>query len=295
MILKQQCNITGSLLGHRPTKTQTKDLKDDDLFHRMMKAWHKLEGTTQLRYQIRKLNNDDEQILATMKWDAVKEEEHGIGFEFEDQWYDLTDTSTSECYHKILSTKQQRDPKYKITKRDEQIITINKTMTEIRKDLSARERDYWWRVAHQRISIMQRESKYRRNEDGSMISNLCPACKLHKETREHYSFDCPTIQTLIPALEAVFDEFKEEHEKWIAPRDNEWNLNEKCTMSTTMMILIAKARWLHHKERCKMAFKQRKTINNDIIIDRTRAAMKTWKTMKDKQSKQQQKETTETT
>ena len=96
------------------------------------------------------------------------------------------------------------------------------------------------------------------------MSNLCPVCKQHKETREHYSYDCAATQQLIEQLKDVFEEFKEEREKWMRPQRDEWNLNEECEIGTTMVVLIAKARWVHHKERCKLVFHQRKTLNHTL-------------------------------
>ena len=54
--LKDQWKIAGSVFGHKPTKEQQSKLISGDLLHEMVKAWHKAEGTTLIREQIKTLN-----------------------------------------------------------------------------------------------------------------------------------------------------------------------------------------------------------------------------------------------
>ena len=129
----------------------------------MVKAWHQAEGTTLIREQIKALN--------AASWIAnafteEQDEQFGLGFTFNGEWQALETMSTSVCYKKIMIVKQGNDRRYQFTKREKETMTVNKTMTVLKTNFSPKERDYWWRVAHNRISIMRTESKWRRDESG---------------------------------------------------------------------------------------------------------------------------------
>ena len=52
-------------------------------------------------------------------------------------------------------------------------------LEDIEKRLTPKEREYWWKVTHNIISISKIEQKWRKSEDGTEVSPICPMGK-HK-------------------------------------------------------------------------------------------------------------------
>jgi hypothetical protein len=46
-------------------------------------------------------------------------------------------------------------------------------------------------------------------------------------------------------------------------------------MSKARALIIAKARWIYHKERCRIDHKQRKTINTEVLVAKLERAIET--------------------
>ena len=59
------------------------------------------------------------------------------------------------------------------------------------------------------ISIKKNEHKWRKNEDGSQMSDKCPVCKEEIEDRQHYDYDCKQTQNFFDRITETFDEMKE--------------------------------------------------------------------------------------
>ena len=150
-------------------------------------------------------------------------------------------------------------------------IKTNHALTKIQKVLSANERDYWWRLAHNLISIKSTESKWRRDKNNKLVSDKCPVCKQIKEDRRHYNFECDSIQRLIDKVEAVYTDRQRQRQngnvEWRRPTEAAWNLQEE-NMNEEMMIVIAKVRWIWHLERCKVELKKRRRLNLDRIVQK---------------------------
>ena len=53
----------------------------------------------------------------------------------------------------------------------------------------------------------------------------------------------------------------------------EWRLEEE-KMSEKEMLMVAKARWIYHCERCKIDMKQRKRIDITVLMNRLTRRMK---------------------
>ena len=53
----------------------------------------------------------------------------------------------------------------------------------------------------------------------------------------------------------------------------EWRLEEE-KMSEREMLMVAKARWIYHCERCKIDMKQRKRIDITVLMNRLTRRMK---------------------
>ena len=57
----------------------------------------------------------------------------------------------------------------------------HKNIKLIKKKLTPKERYFWWRHTHELISIKKREHRWRKNDDGSMMTNKCAMCKTEIE------------------------------------------------------------------------------------------------------------------
>ena len=283
-----------------------------------------------------------------IKTEETKNEKE-IGIEIEGEWREISGIKSKELYNILLTIRAKR-------KKEEEKPSF-KRLHAIKRRLTPKERDYWWRLNHGLISIKKNEHKWRKNEDGSQMSDKCPVCKEEIEDRQHYDYDCKQTQRFIDRITETFDEMKEkkkqqkrkkreyksrptprvsaavaeadksghyyyrdtyqgdywkianspetiereekeeeEREKeWerkevdrqkaeeeieanapptngIRPCRVEWNLEAK-TMDEDRATLIAKARWIYHKERCRIDNKKVRTMNIDIITNRLKRQM----------------------
>ena len=53
----------------------------------------------------------------------------------------------------------------------------------IQKQMTANERDYWWRLTHRAIQTKKRESKCEKDEDGESVTRECLVCKAEEEAK----------------------------------------------------------------------------------------------------------------
>ena len=72
---------------------------------------------------------------------------------------------------------------------------------------------------------------------------MCPICKTTEETRDHYNYDYKQLAIFRKKIANLIEE--EDFTK------EQWTLNDKSNQNTTN-ILIAKARWIYHCERCNV-------------------------------------------
>ena len=119
-------------------------------------------------------------------------------------------------------------------------------------NLTANERDYWWRLTHRVIQTKTRESNWKKDESGESVTRKCPVCKAEEEDWDHYDYECKGMQEM---NEEVAKSVGRTH----AFNRNEWSLEEEG-MEKKAMLHIAKARWIYHCERAKMDQKQRKNV-----------------------------------
>ena len=129
----------------------------------------------------------------------------------------------------------------------------HRNISTIQGRLTADERDYWWRLTHRLISLRKTESKWKREENGELVKNTCPVCKEAVEDEAHYNNDCSAIQDFMEQVA------KSTRGSGPISRE-EWSL-EKKEMEEKQMILIAKARWVYHCERCKIDRRRRKRVD----------------------------------
>ena len=175
-----------------------KELRDDILTEKIMKIWYEIEGTTRGEHTRRKSRNENEDTMLnhivemTMKRTEpetyekmMKKREEGekeIGIEMDGEWRAIDGIQTKEIYA-ILMKKRMRLNNYTPKQAHKNIKMINKKLTP-------KERDFWWRHTHELISIRKIENKWRKNEDGSMMTKQCAMCMMETEDRHHYEYGC---------------------------------------------------------------------------------------------------------
>jgi hypothetical protein len=263
----------GDLFGYKPNRTKVKELNGNCLFESMLKVWYELGGTTMHSHYLAKFAKKGKKGKEVMKVmfqlmrDQLGEDE--LGFEKEGGWYALLTMSSKELYWRLWE-KRKNKPKYKVVDN----YTCNQAMDN-KKELTPKERDYWFKMAHGQVSTKHRESRWRREEEeGELMGSECPICKREVETKEHYNYDCKVMQKFITLLEEVYEEERGEKEKgWSRPSREVWNLSKKREISKTMISLIAKARWVYHKERGKKDNKASRRMDLVVLVDRVRVAM----------------------
>ena len=251
----ERWNMEASALEATPDKQQQRELKEGCLVESTLKIWFEIGGCSRERLEGggEEKESKEEEIQNKKKTRTDKKRtKKEIGVEIEGKWIPITRLTTTQAYNQ-LKAKRLRARKYKPKKAHENIDSIQDKLT-------ADERDYWWRLTHELISTKNKESKWKREESGELIASTCPVCKTEKEDASHYNNDCSLIQ--------VF-------RKRVAKRGRrggditkeEWNL-EAEGMEENMMVLIAKARWVYHCERCKMDRKKRRRLNMETLMNR---------------------------
>ena len=192
-------NEKENVLGITPTRKMMKELRNENITEKMMKIWYEIEGTTRNEYNNRKNKNKkvDERtklllVEMTMRITEPKtyalmtkkreEGEKEIGIEIDGEWRSIDGIRTKEIYA-ILMKKRLKLNNYTPKQAHKNIKLINKKLTP-------KERDFWWRHTHELISVRRIEHKWRKNEDGSMMTNKCAMCMTEIEDRHHYEYGC---------------------------------------------------------------------------------------------------------
>ena len=128
-------------------------------------------------------------------------------------------------------TNENETEDYEPKKAHRIVHTIQKLMT-------ANERDYWWRLTHRVIQTKNRESKWKKDENGENVTRKCPVCKEEEEDWDHYDYECKGVMKMNGR---VAKQVGRTH----AFNRNEWCLEEEG-MEKGVMLNIAKARWIYH-------------------------------------------------
>jgi len=234
-------------MGAKPSKNEQKELDDTCITESAIKIWIEIGGTKRIERLVE--GKKDEEVR--MKWES------GFGVEKSDTWIPI-ERLKSKTVYELLIDKRNRIKKY--TPNPAHAILHN-----IDRFLTPEERNYWWKLNHKIVSTKQTESKFKRDEAGKLVSNRCPICKVHKETKQHYNNECSKIIEYRHRIAEII-----EHKEIT---DKEWNL-EISTKNIYSDIYIAKARWVFHCERCNVDHRRRKRVNITIILNRTKKRMK---------------------
>jgi hypothetical protein len=197
---KHEWNVDESenILGITPTRKMMKELRDDTLTEKIMKIWYEIGGTTRNKHNTKQNGNSTEDrimnhlVEMTMKQTEprtyermMKKREEGekeIGIEIDGGWRAIDGIRTKEIYA-ILIDKRLKLNDYTPKQAHTNIKLINKKLTP-------KERDFWWKHTHKLISIRKIEHKWRKNEDGSMMTDKCAMCMMEIEDRHHYEYGC---------------------------------------------------------------------------------------------------------
>lgn len=271
-------NENENVLGLIPTRKMITELRDDNLTEKIMKIWYEIEGTTRSKYENRGEKDKKEEefkriVEIVMKTTEPKtyelmmrkrkEGEKEIGIEIEGEWRPIETIRTKEIYEKLLKKRLKLNnytPKQ-----------AHKNIKMISKKLTPKERDFWWRHTHELISIRKIENKWRKNEDGSMMTDKCAMCITNIEDRHHYEYGCKVNQKWREHVMKYINEMKEEEHNTDMTKDK-WNLNEE-NMDEAMMVAITKARWIYQKARGKVMNKSRVRMDMDVMMNSLKRAM----------------------
>ncbi len=112
----------------------------------------------------------------------------------------------------------------------------------------------------------ERESNWKKDENGESVTRECPVCKAEEKDWDHYDCECRGVKEM---NEKVAESVGRAH----AFSRSEWSLEEEG-MEREVMLKIAKARWIYHCERVKMDKRQRKRLNTTTLMNRLNRRMK---------------------
>ena len=253
------------MLELEPSKTARKTLKQSCIVESTLNIWYELGGTSRRKHES-KTGKKVKKKKVKKGEKHVKDPELGWGFEIEGEWHDLGTIETSKIYQALLE-KRMKKLKPGETK-------TNWGITLLQKWLAPKERDFWWRIAHKLVMVNARKSKWKEVK-GAKASDRCPVCKVEKDYWRHYAYDCHGVQTFLAKLETVATKWYEDlgsKETWKKPNREEWDL-EADSMSRDKMIVIAKARWIYHCQRCLIDLKKKKTLDINLLLVRVTRAL----------------------
>ena len=89
--------------------------------------------------------------------------------------------------------------------------------------------------------------------------------------------ECEVLQDYQEAIKTAYEEYVINQktfmtaEKWRKPTIAEWRL--ETDQSTERMVVIAKARWVFHRERARCDYRQRRRVKISRLMDRLREEM----------------------
>ena len=231
-------------MAAKATEKQIKNLRENCLVESSLKTWLEIGGTKGEGGQEIPGEQGEKKKLEKEEWQT------GFGIYLRDEWIPIEELKSKQIY-KILIGKRMKRKNYKPSK-------THKIVSTIQRKLTAKERDYWWRVAHGLISTKKKESKWRRKENGEMTESTCPVCKEEEEDRKHYDYDCKVTKMLRERVAELAGRSTQQIEK------EEWMLEKN--VEEKLKLMIATVRWIYHKERCNIDNGKRRRMNLDTIM-----------------------------
>ena len=178
--------------------------------------------------------------------------ESGFGIKKENTWVSL-EKLTSKTIYDILIQKRNTIKAYTPNPAHEVIYKIEKYLTP-------EERNYWWHLNHNLVSVKKQESKYKRDAEGRLTQPTCTMCNKADETRDHYNNTCEQMIKFRQAVAQTTTKADFTEQEWSLKID---------TKDPLVSVLIAKARCALHCERCNVDHKRRRRLNLKVVLNRT--------------------------
>jgi hypothetical protein len=230
-------------MAAKPNKIQLKELKEDCIVESTLKIWFEIggKGGGKQKEERKEKGELREFELSGM---GVDEEKGG--------WTPIERLTTKQSYDRLVRSRMKLknyEPK-----------NAHRIVHGIQKKLTAKERDYWWRLTHRVIQTKVRESKWKKNESGENMTRKCPVCKTEEEDWNHYDYDCKGVKEM---NENVAKSVGRAH----AFSRSEWSLEEEGK-EKNVTLTIAKARWIYHCERVKMDMKKKRRLDTKTLMNR---------------------------
>ena len=137
----------------KPTRKHLTELKEDCIVERTLKIWFEIGG-----------KGGGKQNEQKKEKEGMKEIElSGMGVEEEKGgWTPIERLKTRQIYDRLIQ-KRMRLKNYEPKK-------AHKSVHAIQKQMTANERDYWWRLTHRVIQTKKRESKWKKDENGENVT-----------------------------------------------------------------------------------------------------------------------------
>jgi hypothetical protein len=235
-------------MAAKPSKKEIGELKEECIVESTLKIWYEIGGK----------GGGKEKEEKKEKGETREIELSGMGVEEEKGgWIPIERLTTRQAYDRLIKkrmTLRQYIPK-----------KAHKAVHEIQKQMTANERDYWWRLTHRVIQTKTRESNWKKDENGVFETRMCPVCTVEEEDWDHYDYECRGVREM---NRRVAESVGREQEF----TRNEWSLEEEG-MERGVKLSIAKARWIYHCQRVKMDMRQSKRLNIQILMNRLNRRM----------------------
>ena len=113
-----------------------------------------------------------------------------------------------------------------------------------------------------------RQSKWKKEKNGEMVTRICVVCKEEEEDWDHYDYECKGVREMNERVVRSGEKTGVQ-----AFSRTEWSLEEEG-MGKHMMLGIAKAPWIYNWESCKMDKRQRGKPNIETLMNRLHRRMK---------------------
>jgi hypothetical protein len=223
-------------------------LKDDCIVESTLRIWFEIGGKGGGKEKEEKKEKGEKREIE-LSGMGVEEEKEG--------WTPIERLKTRQIYDRLIQKRMTL--KNYIPKK------AHKAVHEIQKQMTANERDYWWRLTHRVIQTKKRESKWKKDENGKYETRVCPVCKVEEEGWDHYDYECSGVGEM---NRRVADSVGRAQ----AFTRNEWSLEEEG-MERGVKLSIAKARWIYHCQRVKMDMRQSKRLNIETLMNRLNRRM----------------------
>jgi hypothetical protein len=231
-----------------PTGKQRAELKEDCIVESTLKIWFEIGGRGGGK------TKEERKEKGVMR----EVERSGMGVDEEKEgWTPIERLTTRQTYDRLIRRRMKL--------KDYTPRKAHKIVHTIQKQLTANERDFWWRLTHRTIQTKTRESHWKKDENGKFETRQCPVCKKEEEDWDHYDYECSGAREMNERVAESVGRAQ-------AFSRSEWSLEEEG-MEREVMVTIAKARWIYHCERVKMDKNQRKRMNGMILMNRLHRRM----------------------